>query len=175
MSNLAEVTITCGRCDTAFSAKYSPYSPTKTVRCPSCGADLPLPVSPPAPSAPAEPHASAAHTQAAARRNTWAIENRYVLAGSVCLLLATAFMCLFLATVQVYLPLAGLALVFGVLAVVDRKLVQGLALIICTAVIGSLLHGFLFDLRHGEELRGIEKSLRELQGLPRAPGGPSGR
>ncbi len=169
MSNLTELTVTCDKCDTAFSAKYSPYSPTKTVRCPSCGADLPLPVSPPAPSAPTDPQATVAYTQAAAGLKPWAVENRYVLAGTTCLILAAAFMSISLGTFQVYLPLAGLALVFGVLAVVDRKLVQGLALIICTAVIGSLLHGFLLDLRHGDELRGFENSLRELQDLPSKP------
>ncbi len=84
-------------------------------------------------------------------------------------------MCLSLGAFQLYLPLVGMALVFGVLAVVDRKLVQGLALIICTAIIGSLLHGFLFDLRHGDEVRRLEQSITELQNLMGKPGGYPGK
>ncbi|MDD4872324.1 MAG: hypothetical protein PHR77_17370 [Kiritimatiellae bacterium] len=158
------VIITCPKCDTAFTARYSPYSPEKTVKCTNCGAEIPLPekhseplrinkVSTPATGTPKveDPISS------------WLISNRYVLSGYISLAVTILFMAISLASVQVYLPLCIVTIVFGILAVVDKKPIQGLVLILFATVIVSAFHGYLFDQRHGAEVKEMEQSMKKLQ------------
>jgi hypothetical protein len=43
MHDTIETTVTCPKCDAAYTLKYSRYSPEKTHTCSACGEQIPLP------------------------------------------------------------------------------------------------------------------------------------
>lgn len=174
MRGQIETVITCPKCDDAFTIKYSKYSPQKPVTCVSCGSELPLPVEEEA-ETPSGLSVTGSEVASAELRKSieaetadgWFMRNRYIVSGAVCFVLALVFMTISLTTLEAYLPLLALALVFGVIAVVNRTPVQGLALILVTIIGGALFNGWLFELRCGEDLRDfgrkMERTSRDLE------------
>jgi hypothetical protein len=163
MHDTIETTVICPKCDAAFTLSYSRYAHEKTHTCSVCGTSIPLPENPPSSGQPEL--ATAPHRRFFA---SWITENRYMLCGVVCLLVAVVSMAITLTAADIYIPLSCLALVFGVLAVMDRKPIQGLLLILAITILGSLLGNYLIEKRTNEESQKfnnqMQKTLDALRG-----------
>ena len=82
--------------------------------------------------------------------------------GIVCLFFAILSMEITLLLVPTSVTLFTLALVFGVLAVVERKPIQGLALILFVAISGSLLCFSLLVQRANEQIKQINTAQKSF-------------
>jgi len=149
--------IICTKCDEAFSVEYSKYSSRKTVKCPTCGIVLDLPreriakesVNPNAESLVSE------NTKNKAFSMSWHIENRYMHSGVICFTLGLFFLAVSLYSFNIYVPFFILALIFGVLAIVDKKPLPGIILIVVTVLVAAFTQNYLMN-------REVEEFIQEL-------------
>ena len=149
--------IICTNCDEAFSVEYSKYSSQKTVNCPTCGTVLDIPcekadkesVNPDAESPVSE------NTKNKAFSRSWHIENRYMHCGTICFTLGIFFLAVSMLLFTIYVPFFILALVFGVLAIVDKKPLPGIILIVLTILVATFTQNYLMN-------REVEEFTQEL-------------
>jgi hypothetical protein len=165
--NDIESTVTCPKCDAAYKLKYSRYSREKTHTCSACGEMIPLQ------EYQQEQQASVATDSiwkpSSSAFATWLVENRYMFCGTVCLLIGFLFMILSLLNIEFYIPLATLALVFGVLAVADRKPIQGLILILIVTVLCTLIADYLSKKRIGAAMQEINNQMKPFEEALKKP------
>ena len=161
MRDTIKTTVTCPKCDAAFILKYSPYSREKTHTCSACGEMIPLPelMPPPRENGPQELPGPSLFKSLA----FWITENRYMFCGTICLLVSLLFMINSMLNLEYYIPLAILALVFGVLAVVDRKPIQGLVLILIVTVLCTQLADYLSRQRIGATLQEFKNQMKPFE------------
>lgn len=159
------MTITCCNCDTAFTVTHSRYSREKSVKCTNCGADIPLPDKHSLSNRTNEEPDLSHHDRSASTKVlvSWLLTHRCIISGYVCLAIAILFMAISLDGFQIYIPLCLVAVVFGIIVVVDNKPINGLVLILVAIVIVSIFHNYLFKLRHGDEIEEIEQSMKQLE------------
>jgi hypothetical protein len=159
--NDIESTVTCPKCDAAYKLKYSRYSREKTHTCSACGESMPIP------EFQQEQQASVATDSIkkppSSAFATWLVENRYMFCGTVCLLVGLPFMIISLFNIVFYIPLATLALVFGVLAVADRKPIQGLILILIVTVLCTLVGDYLSKQRINAAMQEINNQAKQFE------------
>ena len=155
-----QTTLVCTECDEAFTAEYTPYSQQKAVDCPTCGERMDLPQNSgqsPQISAPEEA------IRAPLSKVHWSVASRYLLSGVICAVTGLAFTVWSVSSFTIYVPLLLLALVFGVLDVVDRRPLRGLGVIMFTVLVGALVHGSSMEREFGESLRQMSRELESLQ------------
>ncbi len=156
--------IICPKCDEAFSVEYSKYSSKKTVECPTCGTTIDLPKKErtekdlgTVPENPANLFGKIMDLQ---------VENRYIFCGIICSIFGFAAMLLSVYYFTIYVPFFVLVLVFGILAIVDKKTSQGLWLIAITILVAAFLQSFLFNREVEEVFKGagmdVDKTIEEM-------------
>jgi hypothetical protein len=139
--------IICTNCDEAFSIEYSKYSSQKSVKCPTCGTVLDILKE----KVDKENINTGINTsvpdniKSKAFSKSWHIDNRYMHSGVICFTLGIFFLAASMYSFNIYIPFFILALVFGVLTVVDKKPLHGMILIVVTILFAGFTQNYLIN------------------------------
>jgi uncharacterized protein YbaR (Trm112 family) len=157
--------IICPKCDEAFSVEYSKYSSQKTVKCPTCRTVLDI-VKEKVDNEHINTDVNTSVSENIKSKEfsySWHIENRYMHSGVICFTLGIFFLGTSLYSFNIYVTFFILALVFGVLTVIDKKPLHGIILIVVTVLVAGFMQNILINNEVDEFTQQINDQTAEME------------